>query len=271
MLKQGKALHTQITDWLLNQINGGQLKPDQKLPSENELAENFDVSRVTVRRALQTLESQSIIYRCQGLGSFVKDNRPAQSLVKLTDFNEDMKNAGMSASSEVLSFEQVEVGLKLSGILGVQEGKPAFRIERLRLADNEPIAFDITWLPFIYGQLITTEKLSNNTIYNILEKDYEIPVTRGCYRMSAINADKKLAEYLKVESQAALFLIDRISYTIGNKPIYYQKRYYRSDKVLYEMRLERQEGDTGSGTELPLKEFIPIFSHDLITSLKKWL
>jgi GntR family transcriptional regulator len=262
MLKQGKALHAQISDWVLNQIDGGVLKPDQKLPSENELAENFDVSRVTVRRALQTLESKSIIYRCQGLGSFVKDNRPAQSLVKLTDFNEDMKNAGMMASSKVISYDQVEVGKKLAEILGIQEGHKVFKIERLRLADNEPIAFDITWLPFIYGQLVPIEKLADNTIYNILEKDYEIPVTRGSYRMSAVNADKNVSDFLKVEEKAALFLIDRISYTIGNKPIYYQKRYYRSDKVIYEMRLERNEGDNTPGTELPLREFIPIFSQD---------
>src|SRR5690606_11578119 len=74
MLQNGKPLHAQISDWLLSQIDLGKLKPDQKLPSENELASKFDVSRVTVRRALQTLEGDSIIYRCQGLGSFVSDH-----------------------------------------------------------------------------------------------------------------------------------------------------------------------------------------------------
>lgn len=262
MLKQGKARHAQISDWLLTQIDNGGLKPDQKLPSENELAEKFDVSRVTVRRALQTLESDSIIYRSQGLGSFVKDNRTAQTLVKLTDFSEDMKNAGMSASSLVISFDQVAADAKLAGILEINEGNKVFRIERLRLGDNEPLAFDVTWLPYIYGQLISKEQLTQKTIYTILEKNYEIPVIRGCYKMSAVNSDVNVAKYLEIPEGTALFLIDRISYTLGNKPIYYQKRFYRSDKVLYEMRLERKEGDIRTGVDLPLKEFVPVFSNN---------
>src|SRR5699024_8009994 len=94
--------HEQISNRIRKQIESGSYKVDEKLPSENDLSEKFGVSRVTVRRALQTLESEQLIYRCQGLGSFVKDNRSHQSLVRLADFVEDMKRAGMEASSRVI-------------------------------------------------------------------------------------------------------------------------------------------------------------------------
>ncbi len=132
------------------------------------------------------------------------------------------------------------------------------QIDRVRYGNGEPIAFDSTWLPILYGQLLNKNDLSDATIFDILENQYEIPVVKGCYRMSAESADAELAKELNITENTPLFLIDRISYTIGEKPIYYQKRYYRNDKVIYEMTLERSAEDKSS-SEMPLKEFVPIF------------
>lgn len=258
MLKKGTPRHFQISQWLRKQIEKGVYKTDEKLPSENELAKKFDVSRVTVRRALQSLENDSMIYRCQGLGSFVSDERASHDLIKLTDFNEDMAKAGLEASSVVKKFEMVEVSNWLAPLLNIDKESKVLQIDRLRLGNGEPVAFDTTWLPVFYGQLLDEEKLINSTIYRILEEHYEIPVTRGCYRLSAETADSNLSEVLGVEKNSPLFVIDRISYTIGNKALYYQKRYYRNDKVVYEMTLERSP-EQHSGSNMPLKEFIPIF------------
>lgn len=258
MLKKGIPRHSQISQWLRNQIDKGVYEADEKLPSENELAKKFDVSRVTIRRALQSLENESIIYRCQGLGSFVSDERASHDLVKLTDFNEDMAKAGLEPSSVVKKFETVDAPDWLVSLLNIDEGSKVLQIDRLRLGDDEPIAFDSTWLPILYGQLLDKKKLTESTIYNLLEKNYDIPVIRGCYRLSAEIADENLADVLKVDENSPLFVIDRLSYTIGEKPLYYQKRYYRNDKVVYEMTLERTPGNQFGN--MPLKEFIPVFS-----------
>jgi GntR family transcriptional regulator len=259
-LKEGVPRHSQISQWLRKKIEESVYKPDEKLPSENELATMFDVSRVTIRRALQSLESDSVIYRCQGLGSFVSDNRAPHNLVRLTDFNEDMMKAGMQASSEVREFKTVEAPDWLAGILNIMPGSKVLQIDRLRLGNDVPVAYDSTWLPIFYGQLLDREELKGTTIYRILEEKYNIPVLRGCYHISAESADDRLASELRVEKNAPLLLIDRTSYTIGEKPLYYQKRYYRSDRVMYEMTLERKANDGTSPGELPLKEFVPVFS-----------
>lgn len=258
-LKEGIPRHSQISHWLRKKIEEAEYKPDEKLPSENELATMFDVSRVTIRRALQSLESDSVIYRCQGLGSFVSDNRTPHNLVRLTDFNEDMAKAGLDASSEVRDFKTVDAPAWLAGILGIGEGSKVLQIDRLRLGNSEPVAFDSTWLPILYGQLLNKEQLQNTTIYKSLEENYNIPIIRGCYRISAELADEQLADELKVEIRSPLLLIDRTTFTIGEKPVYYQKRYYRSDRVMYEMTLERRKDDSSSSADMPLKEFIPVF------------
>lgn len=258
MLKEGIPRHSQISQWIRRQIDEGAFKPEEKLPSENELAKKFEVSRVTIRRALQSLESESIIYRCQGLGSFVSDGRATHNLVKLTDFNEDMSRAGLVPSSEVKQFTTIVAPEWLAEMLQIEPGCKILRIDRLRLGDGAPIAYDITWLPVFYGQLINEEQLAEATIYSILEKQYDIPVIKGCYRMSAVPADQQLSDELQVDPHTPLFLIDRVSYTIGHKPLYYQKRFYRNDKVLYEMTLERSPQDK-TGTDMPLKDFAPVF------------
>ncbi len=262
MLKEGIPRHTQISNWLRTQIDEGAFKPDDKLPSENELAKKFNVSRVTIRRALQSLENEEIIYRCQGLGSFVSESRASHNLVRLTDFNEDMIRAGLSASSVVKYFNMVSAPLWLAEQLQIEDGNKVLQVDRLRLGDGEPIAFDSTWLPLIYGQLLNENDLSSSTIYDILEKVYEIPVLKGSYRMSAVLADDYLSEVLEVDVNSPLFLIDRLSFTIGGKPLYYQKRYYRNDKVIYEMTLEREQDSTGNQEGMPLKGFLPRFKSE---------
>jgi GntR family transcriptional regulator len=260
MLKKGIPRHSQISQWLRSQIEEGVFEPEEKLPSENELAKKFDVSRVTIRRALQSLESEEIIYRCQGLGSFVSDTRAPHNLVRLTDFNEDMAKAGLNASSVVHDFSVLDAPDWLIGPLQLEEGTKVMQIDRLRLADGNPVAFDSTWLPILYGQLLSKEKLKSSTIYKILEEEYDIRVIRGTYRFTAAVADAKLSSELEVAAGEPLLLIERSTFTIGNKPIYFQRRYYRTDKVMYEMTLERKQGGNGSDKEMPLKEFIPVFN-----------
>jgi len=261
MLKQGVPRHEQISNWIRKQIETGAYEIDEKLPSENEFADRFEVSRVTVRRALQTIESEGRIYRRQGLGSFVKDNRPRQSMVRLTDFVEDMKRAGMEASSSVIQFKPVPAPKHIAPILKIESGDTLVRLDRLRLGDDQPIAFDCTWLPMFYGQLIENLDLETDTIYRILEQEYDIPVEKGCYRIKAKNADEYLAKHLNVSKGQALLLIDRLSLTIGEKPIYYQQRYYRTDRIVYELMLEREQDSKTKSSNMPLKEFLPIFSN----------
>ncbi|MDR8393744.1 GntR family transcriptional regulator [Aliifodinibius sp. S!AR15-10] len=262
MLKEGIPRHEQISNWIRDKIESGDYKIDEKLPSENEFKEQFEVSRVTVRRALQTLQNEDLIYRCQGLGSFVKDNRSHQTLVQLTDFVEDMRRAGMEASSTVIRMEPTNVSEYITSLLKLDADKTVLRLDRLRMGDGKPIAFDITWLPMFYGQLIEGYDLTKKTIYGILEQDYDIPIEKGCYRIEAENATDYVATHLGINEGDALLLIDRLSLTVGEKPIYYQKRYYRTDCMVYELMAERKPGTKTSDGNMPLKEFAPVFNKE---------
>lgn len=260
MLKPGRPRHEQISDLLREQIQQGHFQPNEQLPSESQLGDQFDVSRITVRRALQTLEHAGLIYRRQGLGSFVSETQVRQGLVHLTDFVEDMQQAGLEAFSQVLHFDQEPASVDVASALDLESGKMVARLDRLRLGNGEPIAFDQTWLPVFYAQLLDGRDLTHQTIYHILKREYDIPILRGRFRIEAVNADAEIAELLNVPQRRALLLIERISFTTGDRRVYFQQRYYRSDRVAYELELERdQERDTSLSNGMPLQEFEPVF------------
>jgi GntR family transcriptional regulator len=262
MLKTGRPRHEQISEILRDRIESGTYGPDDQLPSESQLGQQFEVSRITVRRALHTLESERLIYKRQGLGSFVRSRTMQQGLVHLTDFVEDMSRAGLTASSRVVHEGAEEAAGVISEMLEVDPGSEVYRVDRVRLGDDQAVAFDRTWLPPVYGNLIRQHPLGEETIYHVLEHEYGIPVAGGRYRIEAVNARADVAEHLGVPWGRALLLIERVSWTLERRPVYFQRRFYRSDRVAYELELARDmELAPGSGRSrgMPLREFEPVF------------
>ena len=257
-LKSGTPRHQQVSDWLRAQIADGRWVTDDQLPSESSLGDQFSVSRITVRRALQTLESEGLIYRRQGLGSFVGTNRVNQGLIRLTDFAEDMEAAGMEASSRVLHSDFEEASDVVARPLGIDAGVRVMRLDRLRLGDGEALAFDRTWLPMFYAQLLHGRDLTRETIYHILEVDYRIPVVSGRFRIEAINAPADISQELGIPWGRALLMIERVTVTEADRRVYYQQRFYRSDRVAYDLELER-EGGAEHRQGLPVRDFEAVF------------
>jgi len=240
----------------------GELHAHDQLPSEHELSRIFSVSRSTVRQALQSLEADGLIYRRQGLGSFVCDRRVAQGLVHLTDFAQDMQRAGIRALSRILRQEIAGAVPEVAEALGVEAGTPVYRLDRLRLGDGEPIALDLTWLPPAYGRLLEGHDLTTLTLYQLLEGEYAIPILSGRYRLSAVAAGPEEAQVLAIHPGDPLLLIERTSRTLEGRPVYVQRRYYRPDRIVYEIEAAR-DSDSGASAlpeeGLPLREFEAVF------------
>jgi GntR family transcriptional regulator len=257
-LRSGIPLHEQISGWLRGEIEAGRLPPDSQLPSEHDLCDRFGVSRVTVRRALQTLDADGLIYRRPGLGSFVCDKRLAQGLVRLTDFAQDVGRAGVRATSRVLRMDREPCPAPVALLLGLEAGSVVVRLDRLRLGDGEPLALDQTWLPPYYAQLLDGKDLTRETLYGVLEREFGIPALSGRYRITAALADEGTADPLGVDAGDPLLVIERTTRTVGGKPIYFQRRFYRSDRMAYELELARDPGG-GTGRQppegMPIREF----------------
>ncbi|HZS76738.1 MAG TPA: GntR family transcriptional regulator [Ktedonobacteraceae bacterium] len=249
-------LYHQLKEVLRNEIERGVYKPGDRLPSEPELMREYGVSRITVRQALDELEAEELILRRHGKGTYVAERRIEQELVRLTDFMEDMQQAGQNPSSRVLVCVHEQATPAVVRALHLKEGTEVVRVDRLRLANGRPIAFDTTWLPLRFGELLTGMNLAEETIYHILETRYSIPVISGAFSITATTADKRQADLLDISPGAALLLIQRISYTTGDEPVYVQDRYYRPDRVQYRVMLRRHDDAARNST---INEFRPVF------------
>lgn len=255
-LREGSTpLYQQLAARLRRQIAEGAYRPGDRLPSEAELCAQFGVSRITVRAALDQLVDAGLLWRQRGKGTFVTAPLVEQELIRLTDFVEDMAAAGLRPASRVTHLGEECVPNEISSELELAPGTPVVRLDRLRLADGTPIAFDITYLPLRYGRLLDQEALTSETIYHQFETQYHIPVVSGSFFIEAGKASHELAELLEVERGHALLIISRTSYTEGRSPIYYQTRYYRADRVRYRVELDR--GLPGERSRLT--EFVPVF------------
>ncbi|HLL79040.1 MAG TPA: GntR family transcriptional regulator [Ktedonobacteraceae bacterium] len=257
-LNQGPIpLYHQLKQILRAEIERGAYQPGDQLPTESELIERYGVSRITVRQALDELEVEGLIVRRHGKGTYVAEKRVEQDLVRLTDFVEDMEMAGLAPSSRVLAFVREPASRAVAEALALLPGEEVTRVDRLRLANGRPIACDTTRLPLRFGLLLAEDMLANETIYHILETRYGIPVEEGTFHITAAAASPEQASLLEIEPHSALLLIERVSFTTGNVPVYVQQRYYRPDRVTYRVSLHRQ-GDAAGGLS-SIREMRPIF------------
>ncbi|MFC5447424.1 GntR family transcriptional regulator [Paenibacillus aestuarii] len=138
-----------IMDHLIASIQSGKYEPDDKLPSENELADWFKVPRITARKAYERLQELGYIYSKQGKGSFVQDRNLRIPLVLNTDksFSQKILELGYEYQSKNLYCEPIEFNNKIYEALGVGEEIRVFKVGRLRIIDGKPIALHISYVP----------------------------------------------------------------------------------------------------------------------------
>lgn len=250
-------LYRRIYNDLRGKIEAEEYKAGDRLPSELEISRSYKVSRITSRQALDLLCSEGLLIRRQGMGSFVSAPRLAQPLVRLTDFVEDMAQAGLQAESRVLRFELEPAMPGIASLLGLEPESTLFRLDRLRLANGVPIALDWTWLPPQFAKLLADKDLANTTIYRVLEGEYGIPIVSGEYTIEACIADEDQASLLTIGTGDPLLLFGRTSFTSAGKAVYHQKRFYRADRVQYRLTLARSVPGASA-----IASFQPVFAGD---------
>lgn len=229
-------LYLQLMDEIVTQINRGDYLEYDRLPSERELCDIYNLSRITVRQALQELERESYIYKEHGKGTFVAPKSFDQPLVNLYSFTEEMKKAGKKPTTKVLSFEKMAVDERLAAKMALNAYDEVFKITRLRLANDEPLMYETSFLPFKLFQNLTKEMLTERPMYNIFSDDYGIRVTRATERFSATTIRHKEAQYLQVLENQPAMLVKRYAYN-RDTVIEYTISVARGDKFNYTVEL----------------------------------
>lgn len=228
-------LYVRIKDWLRLEIESGRYKRGDQIPTEEELMKRFGVSRATVRRAIQELVLEGWLYRVQGSGTFVAKPKYHQTLSRLTSFTEDMINLGLTPKSELIQFQTEPVDPSIAEALKIPPGSEVLKIERLRFADNEPMATNISFLPRKLVPDLTAEELKEGSLYYLLERKYGYVLSRAEETLEPILADKYTAKLLRVPVGTPLLLVEGVVYLKNGTPIEWLQIRYRGDRYKFQI------------------------------------
>ena len=171
------------------------LKPHSQIPSVRQLATQYDVSSMTVRQALSELQDQGLIYTIPGSGTYVAGEKLSKKLVFIS-FSEEIRQKGMKPSSQILKAEKVKItNSKLADILQIQTGDSAYRVKRVRLADNVALSIEDSFIPCDNAPGLLDQDLKSS-LYEIFSEVYEHPVVKAESSVSPILLDKAQSELL---------------------------------------------------------------------------
>ena len=222
--------HTQITEALRLQIQCAELKVGENFPSERELAERFGVSRMTVRQALRHLRQENLIYHERGVGTFVSNRKLDVHTRNLSGFSEEMISLGLVPSSRVLQLGRESADEAIADDLDFAVGTEVFHLERLRLADDEPMAFESTYLPSALCPELDKIDLTVNSLYKVLVENYNLQMHHAAEILEAAAADRFTARQLGIKTGAPVLVVHRVVFTESNQPIESAHTTYRADR-----------------------------------------
>lgn len=222
MTTKARRIHTELSRRI------AAMSPHDMLPREVDLAEELDVSRSTLRQALAALARSGLIYTVPGTGTFVSDRRVAKGS-GLSGFSEDMRARGMEPGSRLLSAEPLVASGQVATDLGLAAGSLAYRIDRLRLADGEPMCVESVTLPAERLPGLLAHDLTAG-LYDLLRVEYGVEVLTAQQSVSAVKALPEQSELLGIETGDPLLAVSRIGFDDRGHAVERAVSHYRADR-----------------------------------------
>lgn len=220
--------YQRIQGVIRKRIEAGQLRPGDAVASERDLARTHQVSLMTARHALSTLEREGIVERRRGIGTFVA--APKIQFNKLTSYTEQMASRGLTASSRILFanilFDEQEVAARL----GLPPNSGVIKLERLRQAGEEPFALESCYLSASEFPELLAAPIGRDSLFAILERDYDVQLGYSDEEVDATAADPRTADLLAIPRRDPVMRIRQVIYSSRAKVIMYALCFYRSDR-----------------------------------------
>lgn len=232
-LKTGVPLYIQIAEALLDQIENGELAPGDRLPAERKLSRALSVNRMTLRNALRVLEQQGLLIRRQGDGTYVAAPKVERQAGYLFSFTEGMRRGGYTPGAKVIHLERRPVEASIGRQLGLGASAMIYSIQRLRLLNRQPVLLEEFTISVERFPKLEDHDLEGRSLYEIMEAEYQVKVTRARQSLEPVLATSFEAELLEIELGSPLMLERRISFDEGERPIEYGKDLYRGDRFRF--------------------------------------
>ena len=228
----GVPAHVQIEQWLIDAIASGEAAAGDRLPAERDLAAALGVSRMTLRQALDILARRGLVTRVTGHGggTFVVQPKEECDLTTLIGFSEQLRRRGMTAGARVVSAAEEGATLAVAAALEMAEDDPVYRVVRVRLANDQPLALERSYFPAKRFPGLLDQALGGS-LYALLEENYGQRPVRALESLESVRARAAEARLLEVPPGTALMLIERTAYAADGVPVEFARDLYRGDRT----------------------------------------
>lgn len=221
---------------IVEKIDNEEFQVGEPIPSERELMEKYQISRITVRKAVDELVNEGYLYRIQGKGTYVKSDDGGSDLISMTSCTEDVIRLGMTPSKKVLSAKLEKADGKRKKILELADNDKVYIFGRILYADQEPLNYTVTYLPEKIFPDLDKHSFDKESLYKTIQEEYGVKLTKARRTMEAILARGEIAENLELEEGSPIILFRCVTSGIVNGkeiPIETFKCYYRTDKFKF--------------------------------------
>jgi len=226
-------LYLQIAEGLLDRIESGELAPGDRLPPERALSEMLGVNRLTLRRALQTLETQGLLTRRQGKGTYVASPKIERQASQLVSFTHGMRRSGFTPGIRLIAAEERPVEAALAGELHLPTSAPVYDVLRIRTLNQEPMLLErYTFSVRRFPGLLRFD-LQTRSLYEILETEYRVVIQRARQSLEPVVASEYEAGLLGIKPGAPLMLERRLSFDAQGAPVEHGRDLYRGDRFRF--------------------------------------
>jgi GntR family transcriptional regulator len=226
-------LYFQLKEFIKNEIEAGRWSIGDLIPPEREFEDRFGLSRTTIRQALGELEHEGLLYRIQGKGTFVSEPKIETSLARMMSFTEEMTERGVVPGAKLLEFEEIALPPTYAKLMKAAPSEKVIRIERARLADDQPVALQVSYVRGVFGlQLDRTYFERGGSLYAALEQQ-GFRLSGAEETLQAVLAGEREAHLLGIDVGAPLFLMERLWHLADGNILGYGRMLYRGDRYKY--------------------------------------
>lgn len=222
-----------ISDELKFMIENKPMLEHEKLPSERNLAEQFDVQRGTIRKALDILVQEGWIYVEQNKGYFVYPKRITKDVYTLTSTSQSIKLMDKEMLVKIINFKKTEIDKSLTTKLKLPIGTPIYSMARLRIVEGEPVSLELTYVPEVIAPGLSEEEIEKNGLYKTLTKVYGIDLYKSNQTITVEKANQYNAKLLNISEGNIIVKQEGLVKNSSNKSIEYSIDYMKMDRFQY--------------------------------------
>lgn len=238
-MRKNKPRYLEIKEALYKQIVSNRWPPGYMIPTEHQLAEKYGVSRMTARHAVKQLESDGLLARIQGSGTFVKEGKKYQVQAKLVSLSEMLRSEGREQKTLYLGSTIEDAGPELASMLQIEPDVQVLKFSQLRVVDGEPYSIFTQQIVYKRCEGLKAEDLIGKDFFNYMEAQYGIRYMRIDQEITSILAASDEAKLLDVQPGFPLLKQTRLACDTEQKPVNFSCMIFRGDKYSYRTTLQR--------------------------------